>query len=651
MRTQSGPNRTGVVAVVSFVLAALAVVACIVWWPRAGVDHADVASSPGAAAVPAQVDASTGHLPQRHLQRTATGTYAMVLDVALDVVAGAKAERQELAFTAELQFAVPATPVGRGWIAGRIRNLRADGDPKLARQFGATDDGVARRGFIFGLRTDPSGAIVDHRFEPGTPAPLRNAIQTLATGMQVVAAKSGPARTWSGVEQTHGAALAMAYDTDDAGRVHKRWRRGTPDSAPDGPEGEGHSTLAFDAHGLVAAHYAYRLAVDLTLHSALVQKHAIAATLGLQRTAQSGFTPGEPAWAAAAQVQTLPTDAQLQPVPQQAATAPTPRTAAAVVAASEAAHAKRDWQARQAASGELKANLDSQPGMLAEVLAQLRLPGRDGNALRTLVDGLAYADNSLCRKAYVAAMTDATVPYLARHALVSAASFVAKPDAALLTALRKLAETNGHELQAAALLAWAAQGNLQRDRNPVLGSAIAEAILARATPWLQPETDVNGAQHKAAAKDETDIWIEALGNLGGEEVWPLVEKWLVAKNERQRLHAIESLRFVPVPEARLALALAMQKDPRPRNRRRATEIAQYHPQAAMEEPVLRALRDDPAAAVRIGAAGTIAVWSVTSTGLLDELKEAEKRELVPHVKKVLAQLQPETLKDPPGAKP
>lgn len=581
-------------------------------------------------------------LPKTHLQRAAQGSYRFRAALEVTASAGLSPLTRKLTVEAELALGTDPASAGEGWSRGQLRNVRATGDASLQRELGF--DRLPSAPLDYAFRTETHGDTAELRYDAALPAGVRNLLHTATTGLQVTGTPGQ--QNWQSIERTTDAELDIAYKQDAEGRIHKRWERKAAERG--GPSGSGQATLAHDAQGLLTATYAYQLAVDLTLHESVPQQQQVSVKLDLNRQVAGKVLKDTKA------LGELATDAQLAIRERPAASRPkdSGRSWGQLAEATTTASTSRDWQAQNVAKAELKDKVAHDPAALQGLLEALRQPGLQGEQLRTLVEALAYTNTDLGREAYAAAMQSSDVPYVARHALVSAASFVAEPTEPVLGALRTIFTTPKHELQAAAAMAFAAIAHTQVERNTAIGVAMQEEVLQRAAVWLAgPEAPKPEIQPEALAHDERDMWIQALGNLGGTAAWPLLAPYLVAQSDWLRLHAVESLRFVQLPAARMALAKAMLLDPSERNRRMAAETAAYHPRSAMQEPVVRALREDPAAVVRIGAAGTVAVWGITSPALNAELTAAAERENNADVKDILVGLQPKLLADTTGGHP
>ena len=586
-------------------------------------------------------------LPAWHALRALVGSYQMTVEAGLTST-GLHARDGKLVLRAAVDVGVDVDGAGDGWLAGRLREVRVTGDAALVTALGVPAD--AGRAYAFALKTGAQGEVVEQRFDPAMPVGLRNTLASAVVGLQVARGPEQQTSRWSRIEAGTDAPLQVQYSDDGAGTITKTWTRGTAEAAPGGPRGHGRSTLVFDGVGLARAEYGYTLQVDLTLAPQATDKHSVTTTIRLgRRDAGAHVAP------AAVRLADLRTAAQLEAAHRKArraerhsAVAPiSARSVTEVLTASAHAHAARRWQERRQATLELAGIVGADPVRRQEVLSRLRAPGLDGDELRTLVEALVSAGPGPARAAFAATLTDDGIPRIARHSLLSAVTFMGEPGPAVLDNVRTIVDDRQSLLRVPAAFALAAQGRVQQDRNPALGAELKADVLARAGAVLSPDPDAPTLS-PLPNDDERDMWIQALGNLGGADIWPLVASHVTSQRDRRRLYAIEALRWVPLVVARVALAKAMLLDPEPRNRRRAAEVALYHPQQAMLEPVRRALREDPAGIVRIGAAQTIATWGVTSPALNEDIEEAIARETIPQVRRILRGLRPETLPDTTG---
>jgi hypothetical protein len=547
---------------------------------------------------PATPETPLATRPRWHPVRSWRGRYALTLDAELTRTADLGGDGQ-----VRLSCAIATAPSEDGaWLTGRVTRLEVDATPALRPHFTPAADAGA---LDFALRLDADGAMVEDRYAQGMPTGLRNAIASLIEG--------------------------LAPDGDPAGREARRsWRKPGGGGAP---AGEGSATLVRDDLGLVRADYTYALEADVTLSPTHPMRQRVVTTMRLTRDLTAGDlttpladTPIDPATLVAERQRA----AQHQP-PRQVASG---RTVLAILADSEAAHLARDQTRASALGDELVATLEQRAEGLPDLVAALREAGLDGHRLRALSTALVAARTPTARGALATLLGDASVPYLARHGLVSALTFAPELAPEVLAAALAVLDAPDDPVRVAAAHALAGQAQLLEKRRAPVAADLRADLLARATVSLG-----------TPGHPDRGLWLSAVGNLGGVELWPLVAPFVVSQDERERLYAIEALRFVPLPAARLALAKAMRLDPAHANRRRAAEMALYHPQTAMQESVLRALREDPDPSVRLGAAHVVAVWGVTSPALNDAVARAAETERHPDVRRALAELRPVSLDD------
>lgn len=331
---------------------------------------------------------------------------------------------------------------------------------------------------------------------------------------------------------------------------------------------------------------------------------------------------------------------------------PAGQTTSALLAASEAAYAAKDLTARRQAMKQLAAAVKSDPAALAEVDARLRTPGVDGNELRTLVEALTLADSPAAWDAMKGLLTDVDAPELARHSVAVAAGFSASPPDALIDTLTALSAGRLDEVGTAALLGLGIQGNRERGGPHV--ERVRDALLARAEVTLEaahPRTAPAVAPGVASPAPEAEpvrvsAWLDALGNLGGPDVWPLIQPYLHDDEEWIRHSAVGALYYIALPEARQALAERILNDPSPYVRRAAVRTAANHPQQVFEAAIIRALQEDDKAIVRLEAATALAAWGIDTPALYPIIARAAERENDPAARRMMTELQPEDLTDP-----
>lgn len=643
MDQQQRLGRGGRAAVAAAVVAAAAAAAYALW-PVPPVDRDRAEADAEARRTLARAEAARLSPGERwHSSRVLGGSYAFDLDLQMSSTLATGRSDRQTTLRATLELAAASSSEAEGtWIVGRMRDLKADGDPQLASQLGLTGKGEAELSAPFAVRVDASGAVVERRFDPRLAVGQRNLVATLAAGVQVVATPQAKGGAWRAAEPGASDTQHASYQQLADGGLRKTWSRQRSDTPGDPAAAavqdvvaDGEVKLTMRDGILAAAAYEHRLVADLTLHPSVPQRHEVRTAFNLVRR---GDAPKE-----LAQVRppSLASEAQLATKPSRPSAKSDTRSVAQLLEASDQAQASGDWLGRSTAAQDLGAKLHSDAAALAQIKGELWQPGLDGDGLRTRLEALALAGTPESLGTLRMLISDLAAPYLARHGAASLATTLSQCDAALAAALMARADDEADAIRSPAALAVGAQARIQLERNPTLAGQLQQYVLQRAAAALARDNDPS-----KPGPNNPALWLEVLGNMGGAAAWPLVEPALAHQRDDMRLNAIEALRAIQLPAARVALAKALQLDPKGRNRRRAAEIALYHPQQAMEEPVVRALREDPDEIVLIGAAHTAAVWGVQSPGLYLEIAEAAKRARKPEVKQILAGLQPEEIKDP-----
>jgi hypothetical protein len=388
---------------------------------------------------------------------------------------------------------------------------------------------------------------------------------------------------------------------------------------------------------LAAAEIRQMVDVDLALHESVRQHQQVTIKTTLQRLGEA------PANVSVVQPAKLTDESPLGGShAARTKTAATGRSLTAILGSSAAASAKQDSFGRRSAAAELTANLEHNPQLLADLRKQLWTVGQAADAIRTQLEALAATPDGSGEAVIRALIADIQAPREARWHAMTLMLTLHKPEPSTLQALRQVADNDTDPLAGPGVLALAAQVHRGQTDGSLTDNSLLQYLLTKAEltfaadrgQTARPELAASGLQPSNNPK----VWLVALGNLGGEQVYSQVAPYLVDQREGMRREAINSLRFVPTTTARIALLKALQKDPSPYARRAAAETALYHPQKYMEESVLRALKEDAHPEVQIGAAWTVAVWAVTAPGLYAEIKAAADRATNPNLKQILGQM-------------
>lgn len=623
--------------------------AALIWLPLNTGDSLDDPADQPASDV---VEARTAIPPYRpaRIRASLGGEYDVTMDLAMDSEVATGRQSRNCSLSGSLQLAVSSQDAAGGWVVGRFAKLTATGDKTLLQSAGFIQADPELLRAPFAVRLDATGAVQERRFDPRLPVGARNLLATMVAGMQVVTPDPKPAASWRASEPGASDTQYAVYTDQGGGAIAKAWSRTRPvedSNAPaeepgkdDSVRANGRSLLRFGDHGLASMRYDHNLTADLTLHEKVPQRHQVRTVIELTR---KGNAPK--GLASSVDLADLRTEDQLEKVQRrpEVARKPSGRSIDEIVADSGQAQARRDWKVRREAAADLAATLAARPAEIVKVREALWQGKLDGDALRTHVEGLGYARTAAASEVLEEIAERKDAPYMTRHSVVTLAGTMAQPSPRMVKALQAIANDESDPVFSAAVLALGAQARLRETDQPGLAARLRSHVMAKGkATFVLDRSGLAPGRHGEGPAPSTNpgVWLQAMGSLGGADVWPLVEPYVVDQRDHMRLYAIEALRFIPLPAARMALAKAMQLDPRPENRRRAAEIALYQPQQAMEESVVRALREDPAAAVQIGAAHTLAVWGVTAPGLYAEIAAASQRSMNPKVKKILDGLQP-----------
>ncbi len=641
-------RRTGAVVVALCAIAAVATL--VVQNPLAGsagqTGATDDAGSEGAEA-PGRAEGATRL--DRHALAALDGTYRVRIAQQVDAQGSQGIPEGEVVLEGAVVLRRHGDrPSREGWLVGQLQGVKVTGQPTLVRAFGATE--AMQRPFA--VRFDATGRAVERRFSPGTPLGVRNAVNAVVVAVQTVDReapdKPGPDATkapsvddtdaWEVVEPDPAGTHRATYVAGEDGSLTKTWSLASGDERAS-LSGKGRMTAAYANGWLSRATIHYLAQLDATLVASMQQRYALTVDATLTRTAAAPPT--------AVDLTSLRTDAQLAPARRHTKPKPADVAIETLLAQSAAAQAKLDWQKRKAAMAQIAAQLSADPNRLTEVEARLWSPGLDGDGLRTLLEALVTAESAPAMAVLTKLIADKGAPRVARHSALSLLTSVYKPSAALLAAGRKVSLDSEDPLAPIATMALGGQVRVQGRRDPRLGAELRAAMMKRARPVLEAAAEAKGVgvgdgapngTGKTALTYQCEVWLRALQNMGGDGIWPLVEPFLVSQDALLRRVAIEATAEVNLPAARVALAKALQKDPDPHNRAKAASVAGKQPQWVFEKPVVRALREDTSPHVRIAAAQTVAVWTVTYPGLTKVLKQAVAAEKHADAKTIIAGL-------------
>jgi HEAT repeat protein len=542
-----------------------------------------------------------------------------------------------------------------GWMAGRLLDVAMTGDKDLFDRASLPLDTLAAAlETPFMVRFDATGAAVDRRYSNDMPVGARNVVGSVLTGLQVVLPDDVDvvAGQWQAPEEGLDGPFTARYSQRSA-RVDKTWTRvvALDGRALDGAGGlttQGEVAWTFGAGTTVAERGTLKVVLsgDASPAAELPMKIESETTAALVK---QGIMSG--AWAFALRPDMFPgrdgvadleykASITADPLP-----APSGRSPAEIVAASGAAHEAGDSQARRSAMLDLAATIRHDPKTLVAVEGQLR-GDVDGDGLRTLVEALTHANTPESLGLMNDVLKDEDAPALSRHSLALAAGTMGEPTSELVQTLMALSREPLDMVATAALLGLGVQGNRQHAgpftediRNDVI--ARAEAVLGNedkldpANPGAPPAWDLEPGVIQA--------WLSAVGNLGGEEAWPLMAPYLKHPNEFVRHAAVAGLIYVPGRDVRMAVAEMIEIDPSHWVRRRAVQTAGNMPQSAFENIIIRTMREDDAPDVRLECARVLAVWGIENPGLYALIADAAQREPDKSTKKVMGQLQPHVI--------
>ncbi len=622
---------------------------------RAAPDHAPpkgLRSEPqtegGGTATRAPAAAPPEARADRHSLVALNGMYDVKIVQRMDAMGSRDVPQGELVVAGALALARHRETQGRaGWLVGRFKDVRVTGDEAIRRPFSGGREDLFEGPFA--VRFDATGRVVERRFSPGTRPGVRNTINAVVLAAQVAdrdADADGNADgSWEAIEPNPNGTHRAKYVERADGGLRKTWSLSAR-GAHAAISGGGVLEAAYTAGLLSAATIRWDTKVEATLTPAVPQRYSV------QVVADLKWTGPAPIGGAEVELPTLQNDERLQPKPKRPLPKPSGQSISSLLDASRASQAKLDWQGRKAAMLQIAADIKSDPAKLAEVAAQLRVEGLDGDPLRTLIEALVAAKSPAAMQELEKLMGDKKVPRIARHSAVTMLTSVQDPSPALLQAARTVSLDPEDGLAPIAIVALGGQVRVQETRNPALSAQLRAELTARAAKVLGPAGKTTGQGSGSASPSASTDWVErcktwvrALRNMSGDGIWPHVKPFLLSQDAGLRRAAIEATAEVSLPEARIALAKAMQKDPEQHNRAKAASVALLQPQWIFEKPVLRALREDPSPDVRVAAAHTVAVWSTSYPGLTKEITQAVEREKNIDAKNILIGLIHQQLSD------
>ncbi|MEY3012295.1 MAG: hypothetical protein RIT45_1030 [Pseudomonadota bacterium] len=349
----------------------------------------------------------------------------------------------------------------------------------------------------------------------------------------------------------------------------------------------------------------------------------------------------------------------------------------------EASAAARDQgQKRRALRAQLSTLIAADPRNAREAAELLRQGGPDVDR-RTLIEALAGADSTAAKLEMAGIMDDAMLDGELRADVATGTTFMPRPGETLIASLQHNADVAGESrLGTSALWALAAQAELQTRHDAALAARLSADVLARTQKVLGPDTvhlekigeasppgpvvfadgvdpdslpdgpaPVDPLAHrpgKMATFGQAMAFLDALGNLGGEQVFKLIRPRTRHPDHQIRMTATMALRSVPTVAARMLIMDLMARDPDGWVRRSAVMAAAYHPAAIMIDPAHRALKEDVHANVRLAAAYNLAFWAYESPTLIEAVREAAQREPKPFVARAMRDLEPMLFRDTEG---
>lgn len=599
---------------------------------------------------------------------TFAGRYRLVYGHTMRMLKGGEhaglPPESQMSFNAELELAQAPEPHGReGWLVGRLIEVVVSGDESLLKRAGlpkcTAEDACDAIEAPFMVRFDQTGAAVERRYSESMPSGARNVLGSILTGLQVVVPEDTKVvdGRWEATEEALDGPLTARYGIRSGG-LTKTWRRdiGANGWTLDAPgklvsEGAAEWFLSFsgDTQRLNRATLQVGLVGDVSMTEELALEFSSDTTATLVRVGE-----GVAVWAAEVSVAGLSgrdgaAEVEAKVASARALPAPSGRSPALILAESQRANESRDSQARRAAMLDLAATIRADEGALAYVEGQLR-GETSADGLRTMVEALASAGTEASLGTMNTLLADAEVPNYTRHSIAAMVAFMSEPTPELIATLTELSRQPLDSLSTAALNGLAIQGNLEHEHEQT--AMIREDVLSRAKEVLavEPSASMPGEPAILPAAD-TDpallqAWLQAVGNLGGPEAWPLIMPYMKHPNEWVRFSAVGGLIRVPGQEVRLAVAEMIEKDSSHWVRRRAVQTAGNMPQAAFESLIIRTMRSDEAANVRLECARVLAVWGFESPGLYPLIAEAALREPDRTTRKIMGQLQPELIGTP-----
>lgn len=536
------------------------------------------------------------------------------------------------------------------WYVGRLLDVEVDATRTMLAPYGLDATDPARDlGHAFAFRVDSNGAVIERRFDPSLPAAGRLVAAAFTGGFQIrrpeppepaaLGVSSAPVlrdgeSPWQVAELGLTRPIEVSYAPGEGPVLFKRWTVAAPGPRGDDDGGSrGVATIWVKDDRLDRG--VWTLTAETDVAAALGGPNVPAAVftsrthLEVRRSSDTSRRVADRRDAlrlAAMESVMVPTRAEVR----DAKTARPERSWDALIAEAAEAEAREDHATRREAMRALARHAEADDAAVDRLAVALR-EGPSADLERTLVEALVSTRSAYADVIIADVLRDPGASGRVRRSLASASTFV-RPGPSLRVGLAEAAAEPVGEMSTAALWAMAGQSRLLRETDPGLAKELADEVMALATPKLEAlEASADGpataeARLSVAARAELRHWLEAVGAVGGAEVWGVVAPWLEHPDPWIRRYAVGAARFVPTAEARMAIVEAMGRDPDPQVRRAAVDSAAWQPQATMEAAVLRALETDDEGIVRLAAAHQVSVWSTGSPVLLDTLRRVAVRE-------------------------
>ena len=579
--------------------------------------------------------------PNRGLAQRWAGRYALEFSSRVHT-AGVQGGKELIQVSAQGQLQLTALPgaTGEVWLAGRARGARLQANALALRvsDLGSEQSPLAIDA-DFAARVDTEGRVLEVRFAPGLPTGIQAMWTGVMRDLQFVVPPASSAGSWKADEANLNAEFTSSYQRQPDGSYAKRWSVATDGEKGKGAlfTGQGDGRFAFadghvrDARMEMSGGGRGLADVEMPRYTAQVSLRWLG--------------PADAAWSRQVKPKQMVAFAG-QTRPGREAKVPA-LPLSEFEAKVEAASAGKKLQDRADKRRHLTAVLRRDASVAQEVRTRLASGQLAEPVERTYIEAMVMADTPATQEAMVSLASDEAIDHRLVLQVLSGSLFFSHPGPAYVGALEQLSQDRQRSQRAnASLLTLGAAVRATANDDPAEAERLHRKMLDRATPRIlsgQVGIDAPGAMIDLNPADsrERASWLDGLGNAGQPEAASLVAQALQDENEMVRKSAAQALRFMPAKAVKSAMIKAMKQEESIFVREALLLAARYHGPEHQLDLVTKALRGDESEYVRLGAAYTVAVWTMEAPALNQVLQQALAGEKSSKVKEsLLNYLQP-----------